>query len=311
MLPQNTLEVKLVDLDERGKDRQWSERHRQGMALSAIYRSMGWTERWEQLQGCATYLEFAITEGGRKMLHKANFCRARMCPMCSWRRSRKIYGHVSAIMDALHEQTPDRRYVLLTLTVRNCAADQLDSTLDKMFAAWKRLTETKEFKQGVDGWYRALEVTVNPDKLTLHPHFHVILCTNSAYWGRNYIKQARWKELWARSMRIDYVPVVDVRRIKGDTARAVAEAAKYTVKPAELLDIPGDSLEEVLRQLDEAIAGRRLVAYGGVMRELHKQLNLDDDIDGDLVGATEPAGADMVVTETYVFNAGFGYYVRD
>lgn len=311
MLPQNTLEVKLVDLDERGKDRQWSERHRQGMALSAIYRSMGWTERWEQLQGCATYLEFAITEGGRKMLHKANFCRARMCPMCSWRRSRKIYGHVSAIMDALHEQTPDRRYVLLTLTVRNCAGAELNQILDQMFVAWKRLTETKEFRQGVDGWYRALEVTVNPDKLTLHPHFHVILCTNSAYWGRNYIKQARWKELWARSMRIDYVPVVDVRRIKGDTARAVAEAAKYTVKPAELLDIPGDSLEEVLRQLDEAIAGRRLVAYGGVMRELHKQLNLDDDIDGDLVGATEPAEADMVVTETYVFNAGFGYYVRD
>lgn len=311
MLPQNTLEVKLVDLDERGKDRQWSERHRQGMALSAIYRSMGWTERWQQLQGCATYLEFAIMEGGRKMLHKANFCRARMCPMCSWRRSRKIYGHVSAIMDALHEQTPDRRYVLLTLTVRNCAADQLDSTLDKMFAAWQRLTQTKEFKTGVDGWYRALEVTVNPDKLTLHPHFHVILCTNVQYWGRNYIKQARWKELWARSMRIDYTPVVDVRRIKGDTARAVAEAAKYTVKPAELLDIPGDSLEEVLRQLDSAISGRRLVAYGGVMRELHKQLNLDDDIDGDLVGATEPAEADMVVTETYVFNAGFGYYVRD
>lgn len=53
---------------------------------------------------------------------------------------------------------PDGRWMFLTLTVRNCAIEDLGETLTAMNAAFQRMKVRKEFKS-VQGWIRTTEVT--------------------------------------------------------------------------------------------------------------------------------------------------------
>ena len=56
----------------------------------------------------------------------------------------------------------------------------------------------------------------------------------------DYISQDEWTELWKKSAKLDYRPIVDVRSIKpknektSDIRSAILETAKYPVKPMEL-----------------------------------------------------------------------------
>lgn len=49
--------------------------------------------------------------------------------MCAWRRSLKIFGQVSKVMDHV-EKNYNYRYIFLTLTVKNCYGEDLKDTLD-------------------------------------------------------------------------------------------------------------------------------------------------------------------------------------
>lgn len=107
---------------------------------------------------------------------------------------------------------PELRYVLLTLTVRNCRVLELRQTIKAMNDAWQRMTQRK-FWPAV-GFVRSLEVTRAKDGLA-HPHFHCLLAVPPGYFtGRKYISTAKWAELWQEALRADYTPICDARAIK-------------------------------------------------------------------------------------------------
>lgn len=97
---------------------------------------------------------------------------------------------------------------------------------------------------------------------------------------------------------------VDVRKVKAkaekgkdsnDIIGAVCETTKYTVKNEDYI-LPNNwqlTLESVAT-LDKALANRRLVAFGGVMKEWHKKLNLDDEIDGKLIEEGEDINGELI-----------------
>lgn len=68
----------------------------------------------------------------------------------------------------------------------------------------------------------------------------------------------------------------------------------------------------MVKILDETLHKRRLVAFGGRMKELHKELNLDDEVDGSLEIIDCDNGEDLknIVKETYAWNVGYQNYVR-
>ena len=57
--------------------------------------------------------------------------------------------------------------MFLTLTVRNCAIEELGETLSRMNTAFQRLKDRKEFRP-VQGWIRTTEVTRGSDG-SAHP----------------------------------------------------------------------------------------------------------------------------------------------
>lgn len=187
---------------------------------------------------------------------------------------------------------PKARWIFLTLTVRNCDITDLGATLTLMNHAWQRLKDRKEFKP-VLGWIRTTEVTKGKDG-SAHPHFHALLMVPpSMLAGKNYIKHARWVELWQSALRAPYAPNVDVRTVKARLGQgepkngvegtlealqgAVAETLKYSTKPEDMTD-DGDAdgwFLELTRQTHK----RRFIATGGALKDV---LKLDQETDDDL-----------------------------
>jgi len=306
----------LSDLNRKGEERPWKVHKVANSILSDHYLAVN-KSKAARLADCSSWLIFTRHEG-RFKLRRANFCRVRLCPMCNWRRSLKVSGQLHKIVDAL-SSTENYAYLMLTLTVRNVGGYELSQTIDSMMQGVRKLMQYKAVTSAVEGWFRSMEVTHNLDPLsasfdTYHPHFHVLLAVKPSYFkGKNYLSRAAWQGLWKKAMRLDYDPDVHVKRTHGSTAAAIAEAAKYAVKSEDYI-IPDDYdlTIETIRILDSALHNRRFVGMGGVIREMHKKLHLDDPEDGDL---TLKEDADQDVPEdqeiVYVWNIGYSQYLRD
>ena len=333
------------------KVRDWSGKKKRNLSLSEIYMMIKesyrkihsekfnrFFNREERSRMCATVLQFKKDTEQKRKLHQAYFCQLRLCPVCNWRRSLKIFSQVSKIIQAI-EQDREHAYIFLTLTQKNVSGEELDQELDKMMKAWNRFLGYKKVKDVVKGSYRGLEITYdkeskitkrmyqekkdyykklglkvgnkNPNFDMYHPHFHVLIVVRKGYFtSKEYLSHEVWRELWAKAMRLDYLPQVNVKRVKGNTAEAVAETAKYVAKDSDyVIEKDLDLSMNVVETLDYALERRRLVSFSGIMKEWHKKLNLDDTEDGDLVHIDSEKDEELegeMTLETYAWN-----FVRD
>ncbi|HEY8361905.1 MAG TPA: protein rep, partial [Tissierellaceae bacterium] len=121
----------------------WQGKKLRTIELADSYRRLGeeFKSKQYRVSDCGTFLEFKrfINDNSMK-LNKANFCKVRLCPMCSWRRSLKIYGQVSKIMDEV-VKNEDLEFIFLTLTTRNCEGQDLSNTIDNIFNAFNKMTK--------------------------------------------------------------------------------------------------------------------------------------------------------------------------
>lgn len=266
--------------------------------LASSYERIGFQNKSNRVSDCGTFLEFAheisadgiISEKGK--LHNANFCKDRLCPLCSWRRSYKIFAQASQIMELIGSEY---KFLFLTLTVPNCYPESLSKTISRLMLSWNRLIDYKLFKKSIKGFFRALEVTRNFSNGSYHPHFHCVLAVPKSYANsRDYITHDEWLEMWRKAYKDNSITQVDIRFAKGknkesdnavqELSSAVAEIAKYAVKSSDYIFSDDEALtDDIVRTLAEALKGRRLTAYGGCFKEAFKKLKLDDAEEGDLV----------------------------
>jgi plasmid rolling circle replication initiator protein Rep len=315
----NTKEVILKDINKNGKDNNWKGRKEDNLNLAQSYKRLGF-KKYYRVADCSTFLEFRyFLDTGEKKLNRANFCKVRLCPMCSWRRSLKIFGQVSKVMDYVEEKY-NYKYIFLTLTVKNCFGEDLKSTLDHMTDSFNRMTRRKAFKQSIKGYFRSLEITYNKECNTYHPHFHLLLAVNKSYFKdtKIYLTQEDWTDLWKSSLRVEYTPIVDVRRLRENKGKEVAEVAKYTVKSEDFIikdeehgTINKKLTDEVVKTLDLALHRKRLVSFGFIFKKVHKKLNLDDPEDANLVNTDNDENLRndlMSVILRYQWNFGIKNY---
>jgi len=322
----------LKDVNHNGKIVNWSEKKLKTIELAESYKRLGFgfENKYYRVKDCGTYLEYKrFKEDNSLKLNQANFCKVRLCPMCSWRRSLKIYGQVSKVMNHL-SSNGDYEYLFLTLTTKNCTCDDLKKSIDNIFQAFNKMTKRVKYKNSIKGHFRALEVTHNLDTNsssfdTYHPHLHCILVVNKSYFTdkRYYISQKDWTSIWKSCLKVDYNPIVDIRKFKDAKGRgiekSIAETAKYTVKSDDYIvkdDITNEIIETMTDDavfiLDQSLAYRRLTAFGGILKLIHQELNLDDAEDGDLVNTDNEDLRDDLdyIIETYSWNIGYKQYLR-
>ncbi len=299
----------------------WAKHKRNNIQIAESFRRLERVDnqyqgRAAQLIECGSWLEFRKFESGDRTLNRANFCKYRLCPMCAWRRSLKIFGQTSKVMDVA--ESAGYRFVFVTLTLRNCSGENLGAAIDRLYGGFTRLLRQNKYRQ-VIGWMRTLEVTHNIDKKsssfdTYHPHIHAIFVVRNSYFKKHYIPQADLITHWQTAAKLPYLPNVDIRAVKPKKTRgAVKEISKYVTKASNLITGDPDLTDSGIRYLDRALAGRRLVSYGGILKSIKSDLKLDDPERGDLVnvdGETELRDDLAYVIEAFSWHSGYGQFTR-
>ena len=287
---QNTGEI-LIDITDSGKKISWEKYKANSKDLAKLFRlaqkqdeSIISDSRLQSLNECASFLLFDRDIERKHRLRHANFCRLRLCPMCSWRKSLKLFGQVSEIATELLHQRPSVRFLFVTLTVPNCKAEDLSNKINSMNKAFtcltckgKKFVPAKTFKKNLLGYMKAIEITYNQKTDTYHPHIHCLFAVKSSYFvGTEYIRKGKWQEIWTQAMHSECELIVHVETINSKV-KSIAEMSKYPVKPTDLLSIKDkEQAVRALMVLHKTLKGRRLVTFGGLLAEIKKALNLED-----------------------------------
>lgn len=219
-----------------------------------------------RMMGCGSYVGMQYDVAGRLRVTESNFCRARLCPMCAWRKSLRAYIAIQDMVAAM----PGYDYILCTVTVPNVDADRIGDTLTRMYHRWRDMLQMRQLRAWA-GWLRSTEITYNALRGDYHPHIHALVAVAPTYWhSRAYVPQAALQALWG-------LGIVDVRRIR-DIAKGAAEVAKYACKPLSLREIPdAEQAAAAYKAIYNGLHGRRLVQSGGCVRATLRQLRIDID----------------------------------
>lgn len=271
----------LRDLSPR--DKPWDKHRSNADKVAALYAGSEFQAYSDRVTFCSEFLQFGLTpdvdEGSlRFKLRSARFCRVRHCPVCQWRRSLMWKAKVYKVLPQIVRDYPSHRWLFLTLTLKNCPITDLRQQLQVMNRAFQRLSQRKAFP--AVGWLRSTEVTCGCDG-SAHPHFHCLLMVPSSYFGRGYIKQSEWCELWRKSMQLDYEPVIDVQAVKRgqQPTSLVPELLKYCTKESDLVR-DREWFLELTRQMHKM----RCVTTGGLLKSYLKELEQEPE---DLIGESD------------------------
>lgn len=260
---------------------EFTPKKRTNMMLSAAYavaKLDNGKEKARRLAMCARWLEFAVNEEKeRYKITKTSSCHVRLCPVCQWRRSVNTFRNMARIY--AQPEIQKHKHMFLTLTQKNVPEEQLGDELKKISRAFTNLMKKKEVKDIVKGYMRSTEVTRNMQTGMYHPHIHAIITVPKSYGSREYITKDRFSELWASVQNLDYSPVIDIRMIKKMDGKALAEIAKYSVKPTDYLLDSEIKTAAIIENLDPALDGKRFVSYGGIIKDMKRKLMGNRDIE--------------------------------
>lgn len=322
----------LADVSSTGRRRPWAEQKRTSRAIAASLIRIGkadgdgsYERAGSRVWTCASDLTFRVEadpETGEVVQHLdgAHFCRDRLCPVCQWRKSLLTGASLSRCLAWVDEKHPGTAPIFLTVTMRNVAGDELGDAIGTLTDGWRRMVRDHGMKERIRGFFRSVEVTYAAGSDTWHPHIHAILLVDESYFTDPalYMTQAAWVEAWRRFARLDYKPIVDVRALASERGRraAVAEAAKYSVKPGEWVSEDPDETDAHVRVLREALRGRRLTTWGGLLKEARAALKIADaeDADADLLHTGDEEEGEgpalvPVATVRYAWSDGWHDYV--
>lgn len=289
----------LKDKRPSGKVNDWQGKKRMNQEYAEILEVLHYLKA-SKVSTCADILRFRATDTGHLKLYQTWFCKSRLCPVCSWRRSILHAYQVKQIVTEAVKREPKGRWLFLTLTTKNTNSEQeLADEISKMNTALRNLFRRKKIAKNLIGFLRATEVTVNKENRSYNQHMHVLLFVKSSYFARksDYIDQEEWRNLWQKAMKLDYEPSVNIKAIKPKDREtgekgligAVYEVAKYPVKATDFLNGSDEENQITVDELEKALSRKRLIAFGGLLKVIQKELNMTDaeDEKADLIHTGE------------------------
>lgn len=320
------------------------EKKKLSLAVAKKLYAVGLYKVSSNIMNCANYaVRVTCPDCGETQHINLLYCRERLCPLCQYKRSLKIKHNTMDIVRRVEEVHSDIQYLFITLTMRNCYAEELQQAISAELAAWEKLTDKrKRFKKICRGYIRTLEVTYNSDNHTYHPHLHVIMAVSDNYFcdPNLYLSHNDIAEQWRTAMKLTYRPIIDVRAITKEGQKvlldagedvnediiikklnarelqyehAVSEVCKYAVK-FNYEKAPAVAL----KTLYEALHGRRLISYGGIFRLAKQELQIpdeenvspEDDLSVLENGICSSCAGSELMFELLRFDAGASVYSR-
>ena len=285
----------LKDITKSGKQRPWREKKLDNVGYADILEILKIKKAYNVKQ-CGNVLEFKPSEDGYLKLYKTWFCKSKLCPVCNWRRAMKNSSQAQEVIAEVVKEKPKARWLFLTLSTKNAIDGKtLENSLKEMTKAFHKLFKYKKVSKNLIGFMRSTEVTVNKKDGSYNQHMHVLLCVENSYFKNkeNYITQEEWVDLWQKALQVDYKPVANIKAIKPnkkgdkDIQAAIKETSKYSVKSSDYLTGNQEKDAEIVQDLEQGLHRKRMLSYGGLLKQKHKILNLDDAEDGNLIKTSD------------------------
>jgi len=271
-----TKRTKINDKMKNNNTGKWAKKKMSSEAIARKLYAAGYKGRAARMMECGSILEFAYCpECGRTHVKRANLCRDRLCPTCSWRLSLKRFGEMTSILNAMGEEINRHTVSMLTLTVKNVKLADLRETIKTMSKAWFAMTTRKLMTKEVWGWAKSLEITQNQKTGEFHPHFHVLIFWNGQVRSQEY--RAKFQKTWQRCAKLDYPPIIDIRdayseKDGNEVVRAALESFKYITKNSTLIRMNLSNFSEFAEQIKNI----RAISFGGEIRKIREKLGMDD-----------------------------------
>src|SRR5699024_761316 len=285
----------LKDLTKSGKQRTWRKKKIDNVSYADILEILKIKKAFNVKQ-CGNVLEFKPTDEGYLKLHKTWFCKSKLCPVCNWRRAMKNSYQAQRVIEEVVKEKPKARWLFLTLSTRNAIdGDTLEKSLKHLTESFRRLFKYKKVRKNLIGFMRSTEVTVNKYDGSYNQHMHVLLCVEGKYirGSENYISQNDWINLCQKALQVNYRPVANIKANKPnqkgdkDIQAAIKETSKYSVKSSDFLTDDDERNQEIVNDLEKGLYRKRMLSYGGLLKQKHKILNLDDVEDGNLINTSD------------------------
>jgi plasmid rolling circle replication initiator protein Rep len=83
------------------------------------------------------------------VLEGRKLCRARLCPLCNWRRSLKLRYQLGRVLNVVFSQDDSLRTLLLTLTEPNSSWNDFGSAIGRLLSAIAKLMRYKRVQAAV------------------------------------------------------------------------------------------------------------------------------------------------------------------
>jgi len=264
--------------DISAKDTSWDFNKSASKIVERYFREADYQKLSERVKNCASKLTFKMVRDSKEnlslKLQPTFLCHVRLCPICQCQRTRVLRAKLNKAIPLLTQDNPKMRYIFLTLTVKNCKVTDLKNTIQTMSKSFTKLFKLKNIKGINKGYIKSLEITRSAID-ECHPHYHVLLAVNPSYFSHYYITQTEWTESWKKSLDVDYNPIVHITTVKHDPKeicdfrsmeKAVAEVAKYMIKPMDLIGKGGKKDRDFYIELGNQIHGLKARNTSGIFR---------------------------------------------
>ena len=247
---------KIVPLNE--KIQFWDVIKRKSLDLSQ--RLSGRHDDYAQrLERCCELLKFKVCPNGYLFLKDAQFCRVRGCPICEWRRSRKIASQVGKATKEIAGLYPNHKYMSISLPVPPCKVSSLPVALSNLRSGYRRLSELKVWIP--DGWLTFLNISFLNDMVLLK--LNCLCFVPSRYFAQQYISKRKWSELWSQSLRIDTLLKIETH---GLGKLPINYAAHYAKKLSCGLDLSLCS-DEILVDVINGLHQQKMFTASGLFKD--------------------------------------------
>lgn len=279
----NKNEHVFLDYDSLGKKKPWNLKKRMNLLYSHYLEILEYNKA-ANVKDCGNIIGLKEDSEGHLRVNQTWFCHSRLCPMCNWRRAIKQSYHLKCVLQKALESYPKGCFLFLTLTEKNCYADELHSLLKAMTKGFMRLSQYKKIKKNLLGYVRTTEITINENKKEYHPHMHIILFMKSTYFSgkQNYISKTQWTTFYKKARKLNYDPIIDIRVIKGQNdnllLKTAQEVAKYQVKDSDFLTGNINKDLEIVKTLENALKGTKSISYGGIFKEINRNIKLESTL---------------------------------
>jgi hypothetical protein len=213
--------------------------------------------------GSGCFVQWSATKQTHRL--SANYCHDRFCERCARARARVISTNLA-------NELKGKSFVHLVLTLKHRAIP-LSVEITRIINCFRKLRETKLWKQNVEGGVFFIEIKIGRDRLW-HVHLHIVTISQ-------YIPQEALKNQWLAATGDS--DIIWMHRYR-DAQEVQSYVAKYAAKGYDAgIFEDGEKLDECVT----AMKGRRLWSTFGAWRGLDLDAKGKDPGDWKFIGSLD------------------------